>query len=208
MGKITLMVRTIAYLLLIFGSSNYIFGINSSNLDNDFSNTGEVFALLVESRDIVSLELNNSGLETFTATNCKTTSTNDSVYFAKPTIALQTIPTICKGKPTVNLSYTGTTQSPTKYSIIFSATAKAQGFSDVIDKSHTFNSGGGEGNISINIPSGAGNGTYTATFFVSNTEKGDDKTITITISDNQDPTITAPANVSANTDSGKCTATG
>src|SRR5680860_326495 len=97
--------------------------------------------------------------------------------FVKPTISGISIPDICKGTTPAVLSYTSTTQSANKYSIVFSAAAKAQGFVDVVDKSRSFSSSGGS--LSIAVPANAIAGSYTANFFLSNGSQSDPYVITI-----------------------------
>ncbi|SDR67256.1 SprB repeat-containing protein [Gillisia sp. Hel1_33_143] len=124
--------------------------------------------------------------------------------FLKPSITLGEISAICKGTTTAILPYSATSNSPNKYSIVFSTNDKNLGFKDISAKSHPFTSGAGS--ISIVVPSNVPYGTYTATFFVSNAAKGDDRTITIRIEDSQKPTISAPAAASGTTNVA-CTST-
>ena len=183
MGKITPMVRAITYFLIIFGSSNYIFGINSSDIKSDFYNSGDVCNTLFESLDI-----KNITVETLITPTYKHYSEGKSIVFVKPTISLNTIPAICKGTTSAILSYSGTTQNPSEYSIVFSSAAKSQGFVDV-EKTHSFSAS--SGSINIVVPGNAAAGTYTAQFFVSNSEKSDPYTITIKINDI--PTVNKPS---------------
>ena len=70
--------------------------------------------------------------------------------FLKPSITLGEISAICKGTTTAILPYSATSNSPNKYSIVFSTNDKNLGFKDISAKSHPFTSGAGS--ISIVVP--------------------------------------------------------
>ena len=191
MGKITLLVRTCLLLLISFCSSNSLLAFEESELENFNSKSEGICYMFFESKEIEPLDFTDSVLKTFNASSYKNSDAKSSTAFAQPTItfASPAIPDICKGTTTAVLSYTATTQNPSKYTILFSPDAKAQGFTDDI-KNHTFPSGAGS--ISITVPAGAAAGTYNATFYVSNSEKGNDRAISITIK--EVPTVNKPGN--------------
>jgi len=191
MGKITLLVRTcILLLLLLFCSSNSLLAFEKSELENITSSSEGICYMFFESKEVKTLDFTNSLLKTFNASSYKKTDAKSSTAFVQPTItfASPAIPDICRGTTTAILSYTATTQNPSKYTILFSENAKAQGFLDDV-KNHSFPNG--SGSISIAVPATAPPGTYTATFFVSNVDKGNDRAISITIKDI--PTVNKPS---------------
>ena len=104
---------------------------------------------------------------------------------ALPTITLGSNPSVCGGTTTANLTYSGTTGDPDKYSINFDATAEGQGFADV---SLATLSGSP---IAITVPAGAAAGTYNGTLTVKDDGTGCESSgysISVTVS--AAPTIT------------------
>lgn len=80
----------------------------------------------------------------------------------QPTITLTSIPSVLQGTTSSTLSYTATTQSPDEYSITWSPTAVAQGFTNVTNNVLPASP------ISIIIPAAGNIGTYTANLVVKN----------------------------------------
>jgi autotransporter-associated beta strand protein len=72
-----------------------------------------------------------------------------------PTITLGASPTICQGTTSTNLTYSGTTGSPDKYSIDYSDTANLAGFADVLPTSL------GASPLVLTIPGSPPAGVYT-----------------------------------------------
>ncbi|RKS43450.1 putative secreted protein (Por secretion system target) [Gillisia mitskevichiae] len=206
MGKITLLVRINILILMILCSTNSLLASEKSDLDKFSSTSENVCYMFFESKEIEPLGLNNSLIESFTASSYKTEEVNKSMVLAKPSITLSAIPVICKGTSNAILSYTATTNNPNKYSIIFDQSAKNVGFSDV-SKDHSFPTGAGS--LNINVPTNAPFGTYEATFYTSSSSNSSDKSdpyrIKIIIGDNDNPTITTLAAINVNADSGTCT---
>ncbi|WP_161499411.1 SprB repeat-containing protein, partial [Flavipsychrobacter stenotrophus] len=80
-----------------------------------------------------------------------------------PTITLSgSSISIAAGATSVNLPYTGTTGSPTTYSIVYDATAHTAGFADVTNAAITATP------LVLAVPVGAGVGTYNGTITMSN----------------------------------------
>ncbi len=231
MVKITPQVRNLLLILFFIG---YNFTLNANNLIPNISSLeiGDNTSLVLYGKEELDLNFKNSfsdrllhKLETYSLkkefserfskielavveNTVNRTTRSESNYsfnlFVKPSITLGEISAICKGTTTAILPYSATANSPNKYSILFSTNDKNLGFKDISAKSHPFTSGAGS--ITIVIPPSAPFGTYTATFFVSNAAKGDDRTITIRIEDSQKPTISAPAAASGTTNVA-CTST-
>ena len=101
--------------------------------------------------------------------------------FEKPTISGINIPAICQGTTSAVLSYTSATPSANKYSIVFIGAARSQGFPDVTSQPRTFNTTGGS--IPITVPTSAIAGSYTADFYLSNSEQSLPYRITIKINE-------------------------
>ncbi len=168
MGKITLLVRTIIYLFLFIGSTNYIFGINSTGLGSDFSKSEEVCYMFFESKEIETLDFKNSIIGALTESPYKTEKFSSSFVYAKPTVNIGSNPTVsvCQGVNTANLAYTNATQSANKFTVTYDASAKAQGFTDILKKTFP---GGASGNFPLTFPSNPLPGTYNANLKVHNT---------------------------------------
>jgi gliding motility-associated-like protein len=94
------------------------------------------------------------------------TSTITVTVLPLPTITLGTISPICAGTTSASLPYTGTSGTPTEYTIDFDAAAQAQGFVDVTDAALPASP------ITITVPAAAVAGTYNATITVHNTTTG------------------------------------
>jgi hypothetical protein len=105
-----------------------------------------------------------------------------------PTILLDpTIAETCRGLNTADLYYTNTTNSPDQYSIVYGATAIAQGFVDVT------NVGLGSSPIQPSVPVAAASGDYGANLTVRNSGTGcssSNNPFTIRIHSLPVPTIT------------------
>ncbi len=76
----------------------------------------------------------------------------------EPTITLGTDPSVCQGSLTTNLTYTGTTGSPNRYSLVYDDPAFTDRINVVLAGSP----------IGLNIPAGTPVGVYTATLTVWN----------------------------------------
>ena len=108
-----------------------------------------------------------------------------------PTISGVVVGSVCVGSISTNLNYTGTTGSPSQYSIDFDATAEAQGFVDVVSAALPASP------ITITLPALAAAGNYNATLTVTNTTTGCPSTgIPITVTLIANPTITLGTNPS------------
>lgn len=133
-----------------------------------------------------------SGTLSVTATNACGTSIARSVpitILTKPTIALDTNPSVCRGTTTASLSYSATTGSPDQYSIVFDATAITAGFINVTNAALPASP------ISITVPAGAAVATYNATLTVRNATAGCVSiAYPIVITINPLPTITLGSN--------------
>jgi gliding motility-associated-like protein len=94
-------------------------------------------------------------------TGCASTVKNIQVrILEKPAITILANASVCVGGPTADLNFTAT-GSPDQYSIVFSAAAKAVGFTDIANATLT-------SPIVINVPATAGVGSYAATIVVRN----------------------------------------
>ncbi len=85
---------------------------------------------------------------------------------ALPTISLGSVADICRGTTTASLTYSGTTGSPSQYSIDYNSAANTAGFADVTNIALPASP------ISLTVPGGAAPGTYNATLTVRNTTTG------------------------------------
>ncbi len=120
---------------------------------------------------------------------------------ANPTITTASTPqpaaAVCfsGSSQTTTLAYTGTTNSPTAYSIDWNAAANTAGLTDQNSTAFAF-AGGGGSVTGINIPASVAAGTYSGTMYVT-TAGGciTSKTITLTI--NPAPTVNAGPALSA-----------
>ena len=74
-----------------------------------------------------------------------------------PTITGLVNPTVCQGTTSAPLAYTGTTNNPTHYSIVWSAAALTQGFTNVTEVALPASP------ISLTVPAVVAFGTYTGT---------------------------------------------
>ncbi|MCX6237610.1 MAG: hypothetical protein NTY07_08655 [Bacteroidia bacterium] len=97
-----------------------------------------------------------------------------------PTITLGSNPAVCLGTTTANLTYSATTGTPNKYSIVFNAAALAAGFVNVTDANL------GASPIAITVPAAptGGSGTFNATLTVKNSTTGcvsSNSAITVTV---------------------------
>ncbi|MCD9018407.1 T9SS type B sorting domain-containing protein [Parachryseolinea silvisoli] len=94
-------------------------------------------------------------------TGCSSAVKNIQVrILEKPAITILDDASVCVGGPTADLHYTAT-GSPDQYSIVFSAAAKAAGFTDITNATLT-------NPIVINVPGTAVVGSYAATIVVRN----------------------------------------
>lgn len=129
----------------------------------------------------------------YTVTNgssgCQAVATKSVTVTNSPSITLGTAPTICSGITTASVSYTATTGSPDKYSIIWGGAAAGAGFANVTNATLPFSP------ISVAVPAGAGANTYTGFLFVSSGNcVGNPATITVNVTGK--PTITLGSNPS------------
>ncbi len=120
-----------------------------------------------------------------TVTGSCTQTLNQTVMInSLPTIALGSDPAVCIGLTSASLTYSATTGSPDRYSIIFNAMAKAAGFTDLTDTTLT--------NTPILIPlPGTDAGTYNGNLTVKISSTGCssfDYPISVTIA----PTVGTP----------------
>jgi hypothetical protein len=99
--------------------------------------------------DLYTINLNNNGGSNYNYT-----------VQALPTITLGSNPSVCKGATSANLSYTATTNSPSKYSLVFDSTALSAGFANVTNSTLSSSP------IAITIPASANAGTYNANLTV------------------------------------------
>jgi len=84
-----------------------------------------------------------------------------------PSISLTTTTvSVCQEDNSVDLSYTGVTNTPISYTIDWDALAEAAGFIDIANALHAFSSDGGE--ISVSIPPGAEEGSYEGILTIEN----------------------------------------
>ncbi|WP_262916235.1 glycine-rich domain-containing protein [Aestuariivivens marinum] len=113
-----------------------------------------------------------NGNITVTASNVCGTSTasilavTSSTAASPPTITLGTISQICKGTTTANLPYTATTDDPDLYSITFTSSALAAGFTNVVDATLPVSP------IPITVPATAPKAKYYGTLKVKNSTTG------------------------------------
>ncbi len=105
-----------------------------------------------------------AGSYTATVYNGSQVVTTSSITIgANPAITLGANPVVCTGVTSASLPYTAPTGSPTQYSITWSSAAQTgAGFVNVSNVSLP------AGAITLNVPGGAGSGTYTGTLSVSN----------------------------------------
>jgi hypothetical protein len=106
-----------------------------------------------------------------------------------PTVTLGANPSTCQGSNTVSLTYTGTSNAPTKYSIQFDATAKAAGLRDSTNVSFPTSP------ISISVPSTIAAGTYNGTISVTNANNCGSTAQSFTITINASPTATVTGGI-------------
>ena len=108
-----------------------------------------------------------------------------------PTLSGISIPNICQGTTSVNLTYTSTTGSPNLYSIDYDLAAETQGFVDVVNAALTASP------VALVTPAAALPGIYNGTLTVRNGASGCPALpIPISITIVANPTITLSANPS------------
>jgi hypothetical protein len=121
-----------------------------------------------------------------TVTNTTNGCTSATVYpisitiNALPTLTLAASPTVCRGSASANLIYNAQTGA-NEYEIIFDSDAQALGFTNVAFTSLSSSP------VSVNIPTGAPNGTYNAIVRVRNSSTG-----CVSIAFNWSVTLTSP----------------
>jgi len=121
------------------------------------------------SGNIASFTATNTGSSPVTATITVTPTANSCpgtpVTFTitvnpTPTITLGSNPGVCAGITTANLTYSATSASPSTYSIVYSSSANAQGFTNVTNATLTSSP------ISLSVPGTAAAATYNGTLTV------------------------------------------
>jgi len=85
-----------------------------------------------------------------------------------PAITLGSNPEVCYGAVSADLTYTGATYAPDRYSIDWGAAAIAAGFTNVVNTPLTVSAG----SVTIPVPSAAAPGTYSALLTVGNATCG------------------------------------
>ncbi len=85
---------------------------------------------------------------------------------AEPTITLGTDPAVCSGTASAGLTYSATTESPNRYSIVYSGAAISEGFADVTNMVLPASP------INLIVPVAASPGTYNGDLTVSNNVTG------------------------------------
>ena len=138
---------------------------------------------------VTSGAIGENGNITVTAGNsCGTSAASSKAVtvelIVNPTITLGSNPSVCKGTTTVDLTYSGTTNSPDQYSIDYDATANTKGFIDKVNVALPASP------ISLTVPAGAPAGVYNAILTVRNSG-------TSAVSENYNITVTVVANTSA-----------
>ena len=107
-----------------------------------------------------------------------------------PTVTLDSSATVCKGLSSTSIVYTTTTNTPTKYSIVWNTQAVSAGFTNITAGSLPASQ------IPISIPSGAAAGIYSGTLSVNNGTASIGYDINITVNGN--PTIVLGVNPNVN----------
>ncbi len=125
------------------------------------------------------------------------TSAMGNAYYSKssdialPAITPGTIPSVCAGATSTSLSYTGATNSPNQYSIVWSTAAITAGFGNVTNATLPSSP------ISITVPGAAAPAAYTGTLTVRNsTTSCVSASYNISVTINPNPAITPGANPS------------
>ncbi len=139
-------------------------------------------------------------LEVTTGRSSNWTNTSALLYYrlANPTItSTGTVSPVCFSTSSQNttLSYTATTNSPTSYSIDWSAAANTAGLTDVGSTALAFSSG--SGTVTINVPANVAAATYTGTMTITSAN-GCTGTLALSLTVNALPAITSnPVNRTA-----------